>query len=38
MLQILSVTPFEKQSLFQLLKEAEAMESTGNSANQLNLL
>jgi hypothetical protein len=38
MLQILSVTPFEKQSLLQLLKEAEAMESTANSANQLNLL
>jgi Domain of unknown function (DUF4372)/Transposase DDE domain len=38
MLQILSVTPFEKQSLLQLLKEAEAMESTENSANQLNLL
>ncbi len=28
MLQILSVTPFEKQSRLQLLKEAEAMEST----------
>jgi hypothetical protein len=38
MLQILSVTPFEKQSLLQLLKEAENMESNANPANQLNLL
>jgi hypothetical protein len=38
MLQILSVTPFERQSLLRLLKGAEAMESTENSANQLNLL
>jgi hypothetical protein len=38
MLQILSVTPFEKQSLLQLFKEAENMESNANPANQLNLL
>ena len=38
MLQILSVTPFEKQSLLQLLKEAENMESNANLANQLSLL
>lgn len=38
MLQILSVRPFEKQSLLQLLKDAAAVESKDNSANQLNLL
>jgi hypothetical protein len=37
-LQILSVAPFEKHSLFQLLKEADDMESKTNSANKLNLL
>lgn len=38
MLQILSVTPFEKQSLLQLLKDAAAAEQTANHANQLILL
>jgi hypothetical protein len=38
MLQILSVMPFEKQSLLQLLKEAAVMESNENPAKQLNLL
>lgn len=38
MLQILSVTPFEKQSLLQLLKDAAAVEQTANHGNQLNLL
>jgi hypothetical protein len=38
MLQILSVRPFENQSLLPLLKDAAAMESNENSANQLNLL
>jgi hypothetical protein len=38
MLQILSVTPFEKQSLLQLLKDAAAVEQTEQCANQLNLL
>lgn len=38
MLQILSVRPFEKQSLLQLLKDAAAVETKENSDNQLNLL
>lgn len=38
MLQILSVRPFENQSLLQLLKDAATMESNDNSASQLNLL
>lgn len=38
MLQILSVTPFEKQSLLQLLKDAATMESNEDLAKQLNLL
>ena len=38
MLQILSVMPFEKQSLFQLLKDAAIMETDDNLAKQLNLL
>lgn len=38
MLQILSVTPFEKQSLLQLLKEAATVESNETLSNQLNLL
>ncbi|MGA7540618.1 MAG: IS4 family transposase [Steroidobacteraceae bacterium] len=38
MLQILSVTPFDNQSLLQLLKDAAALETDENLCNQLNLL
>jgi hypothetical protein len=38
MLQILSVMPFEKQSLLQLLKDVATMETNDDLAKQLNLL
>jgi hypothetical protein len=38
MLQILSVTPFEKQSLLELLKDAATLETDADRGKQLNLL
>ena len=38
MLQILSVTPFEKAPLLQLLTEMVPLENTNDSDNQLSLL
>ena len=38
MLQILSVIPFEKTPLLQLLSDTASDQNTGNSSNQLNLL
>jgi len=38
MLQILSVTPFEKAPLFQLLTEMAPMEKSSTNPNQLILL
>ena len=37
MLQILSVTPFEKVPLFQLLSDTASIEESSNDCNQLNL-